>query len=140
MDEVTWVRQHRMKKMARFAVAGIAGLLLALMIARPFQSAAKTLPPPLPPHPMHGPMHEPGGPEHEPHGPRRPKMALSAEHVAASVATATASQPGLITKTDGERDAEGRTVCVVDVQGSDGGHYHVAVDVAANKVLQVEAH
>lgn len=137
MDEITWVRQHRMKKMARFALAGVLGLLLALLVARPFHSAAQTPPPP----PKHGPRHGPHGPEDGPErGPHRPKMALSAEQVAASVATATAAQPGLVTKTDGERDEAGGTVCVVDVQGTDGGHYHVAVDVAANSVLQVEAH
>jgi uncharacterized membrane protein YkoI len=67
-------------------------------------------------------------------------MALSAAQISASVATATKTHPGLVTKADGERDDAGRTLCIVDVQGEDGAHYHVGVDVNSDTVLRDEAH
>ncbi|MDQ3815663.1 MAG: hypothetical protein M3347_17250 [Armatimonadota bacterium] len=65
------------------------------------------------------------------------KIALPAEQVIASIRTAVAAKPGRVMEVEAERE-KGTAYCEVKVLADDGKTYEVAVDVAANKAVEVE--
>ena len=65
------------------------------------------------------------------------KIALPAEQVIASIRTAVAAKPGNVLEIESENE-DGKSLCEVTVQAADGKTYEVEVDVAANKVLEIE--
>jgi uncharacterized membrane protein YkoI len=65
------------------------------------------------------------------------QIALPAEQVIASIRTAVAAKPGNVLEIEAESEA-GKTVCGVVIQAADGKTYEVEIDVAANKVLEIE--
>lgn len=65
------------------------------------------------------------------------QIALPAEQVIASIRTAVAAKPGNVLEIEAEKEA-GKTVCGVVIQTADGKTYEVEIDVAANKVLEIE--
>ena len=65
------------------------------------------------------------------------KVALSADQLIASIRTAVAAKPGRVLETESESEG-GKTHCDVVVLGDDGKTYEVEVDVATNKVSEVE--
>ncbi|HEY0074850.1 MAG TPA: PepSY domain-containing protein [Abditibacteriaceae bacterium] len=65
------------------------------------------------------------------------QIALPAEQVISSIRTAVAAKPGNVLEIESENEA-GKTVCGVTVQAADGKTYEVEVDVATNKVLEIE--
>ncbi len=66
------------------------------------------------------------------------KAAVSAEQVIASVRTAVAVKPGNVRAVEMENEG-GKTICEVEILAQDGKAYEVEVDVATNKVIEVEA-
>lgn len=73
----------------------------------------------------------------EPEG-KEVKVSLSVEEFIASIRTAVAAKPGRVQSVEAESE-DGKTLCDVTVLAADGKTYEVAVDVASNKVTEVEA-
>jgi len=71
-------------------------------------------------------------------GAKDTKAAVSAEQVIASVRTAVAAKPGNVRAVEMENEG-GKTICEVEILAQDGKAYEVEVDVATNKVIEVEA-
>lgn len=72
----------------------------------------------------------------EPEG-KEVKVSLSVEEFIASIRTAVAAKPGRVQAVEAESEG-GKTLCDVTVVAADGKTYEVAVDVASNKVTEVE--
>ena len=67
------------------------------------------------------------------------KAVLTADQVIASIRTAVAAKPGGVTGVEAETEG-GKTVCEVGIRATqDGKDYEVEVDVATNRVIEVEA-
>ena len=65
------------------------------------------------------------------------KVALPVEQAIASIRTAVTAKPGRVLEVEAERE-NGKTLCEVKVLANDGKTYEVEVDVATNKVVEVE--
>ncbi len=66
------------------------------------------------------------------------KAAIPAEQIIVSVRTAIAARPGNVRAVEAENEA-GKTICEVEILAQDGKTYEVAVDIATNTVVKVEA-
>lgn len=66
------------------------------------------------------------------------KIALPAAQVIASIQTAVAAKAGSVLEIEAEKE-NGKSLCEVTILANDGKAYEVEVDVAANKVLEIEA-
>ncbi len=65
------------------------------------------------------------------------KVTLSKAQLDASIKTALTVKPGKVLETEAEIE-NGKTLCEVKILADDGKTYEVEVDVATNKVLEVE--
>lgn len=69
---------------------------------------------------------------------KQTKVGIPAEQVIASIRTAIAAKPGDVRAAEAENEA-GKTICEVEILAQDGKTYDVAVDIATNTVVKVEA-
>lgn len=65
------------------------------------------------------------------------KITLPKAQLDASIQTALKAKPGKVVETEAEVE-NGKTVCEVSILAADGKTYEVEVDVAANKVIEIE--
>jgi len=69
---------------------------------------------------------------------KQTKVAIPAEQVIASIMTAAAAKSGNVRAVEAENE-EGKTLCEVEILAQDGKTYDVAIDIATNTVVKVEA-
>ena len=65
------------------------------------------------------------------------KASIPAEQMIASISTAVAAKPGNVRAVETETEV-GKTLCEVEILALDGKTYEVEIDVATNKVVEVE--
>lgn len=65
------------------------------------------------------------------------KVTLSKAQLDASIKTALKAKPGKVVETEAESE-KGKTICEVKILAAEGKTYKVEVDVAANRVIEIE--